>query len=399
MRKYKLWMQDIVFTDDFMFFSSGQFNGLFRTSIHSGEAEFVGFFPNDSKIQARLHSDAFQYKDEILFLPDLSDYITLYNIKKNDFVCMKFPVESSDPAMKFIPKTVMGILCGSCVYAFGGKYPCIVCYDFETRQLKVYDEGLETYKRYGYKEGMFFFSPNVCRMNNKIFIGTNTDDVIVEFNPETGKSTFYHVGKLLSNVLCSESDRIWLLEKSAKCIYAWNTHDGILQSLEIKGDLKRAQQDYKCSAVLGNEIWFFPYLYLSGLVMTVDKQSGRSDIKELFKVKNSIEHQNKLLGSVWFCKVHKNKLYFMSVLENKLYCYNDSNEQEFCMDIFTDRTKLMKLVFDHFDWCGVEKEEENLWKIECDIIDRVMLGIREQPSEEKSAPEFGKVIYSYLLKN
>lgn len=397
MRKYKLWMHNIVFTDDSMFFSSGQFNGLFRTSIHSGEAEFVGFFPNDSKIQSRLHSDAFLYKDELLFLPDLSDYITLYNIKKNDFVCMKFPVENSNPAMKFIPKTVMGILCGSCVYAFGGEYPCIVCYDFETRQLKVYDEGLETYKKYGYKDGMVFFSRNVCQMGNTILIGTYTDDVIAEFNLETGKTRFYHVGKSLSNVLCSESDRIWLLEKSAKCIYAWNTHDGILQSLEIKGNLERVQQNYQYSEILGNEIWFFPYL--SGLIMTVDRQSGRSGIKEPFEVKKSIVHQNESLGAVWFCKVHKNKLYFMSVIENKLYCYNDSNEQEFCMDIYTDRSKLMKLIFRDSDWCGVEKEKQNLWKIERDIIDRAMLGIREQPSEEKSAPEFGKVIYSYLLKN
>lgn len=394
MRKYKLWMRDIVFTDDFMFFSSGQFNGLFRTRIHSSEAEFIGFFPNDSKIQARLHSNAFQYKDEILFLPDLSDYITLYNIKKNDFVCMKFPVENSDSAMKFIPKTVVGILYGSCVYAFGGRYPCIVCYDFETRRLKVYDEGFETYKRYGYKDGMVFFSPNVCQMGNAIFIGTYTDDVIAEFNPKTGKSTFYHVGKLLSNVLCSELDRIWLIDKSERCIYAWNTFGGILQSLEIKGDLDRVQQDYQYSAILGNEIWFFPYL--SGLIMTVDKQSGRRGIKELFK--KSIVHQNKLLGAVWFCKVHENKLYFMSVSENKLYCFNSSNEQEFCMDIYTDRTILMELIFHDFDWCGVKKEMGNFWKIEYGIIDEVMLDSREQSKKETSAPGIGKIIYDYLLK-
>ena len=135
MRKQKLWASDIVFAEDNIFFSSGQFNGLFKAGLQGGEAEFINFFPYDSKLQSRLHGDAFKYNDEILFLPDLSEYITLYSIKNNNFVCMKFPVENKNPAMKYWPQVVGGIMIDSRVYAFGAKYPCVVCYDFETRKL------------------------------------------------------------------------------------------------------------------------------------------------------------------------------------------------------------------------------------------------------------------------
>ncbi len=75
MGNYKLWMSDLVFYDDNeVLFSAGQFNGLFKADLRVGKAEFISPFPNERRLQSRLHSVAIKYKDEIIFFPDLSKY-------------------------------------------------------------------------------------------------------------------------------------------------------------------------------------------------------------------------------------------------------------------------------------------------------------------------------------
>lgn len=372
MRKHKLWMNDIVFDEESIIFSSGQFNGLFRAGIYGGEAEFISFFPDDPKMQSRLHGDAFKYKDEILFLPDLSDYITLYNITQKNFTCMKFPVEDRNPTLQYWPKVVAGILVDSCVYAFGAKYPCVVCYNFETKQLKTYDEGIERFKMNGYKPETIFFSRDIYRVENSIFVRTYTNDVIVEFDIETEKFDFHPVEKQLLSDFCDEAERIWLLKE------------------------EEVGQDFQCSIFFKNKIWFFPYL--SGSIMIVDAQSGKSNTMDLFEGDTNKRHQNDALGAVWFRKIYKNKLYFMSVLENKLYCFSDNEKEEFCTDIYADRNKIIKLLFPDKKNFQEPRGEDSLWRINYDIIDAVISEDWNKTEWKRDSIEFGKAIYDHLAQ-
>ncbi len=394
MRKHKLWASDIVFTEDNIFFSSGQFNGLFKTGLHGGKAEFISFFPNDSKRQSRLYGDAFKYKDEILFLPDLSAYITLYNIAHNDFVCMKFPVENNDQAMRYWPQVVGGIMVDSCVYAFGAKYPCAVCYDFKTRQLKVYDDKIERFKRYGYKGTMPFFSRDIYLMGNSIFVRSLTCEVLVEFDTKTKKFDFHWVKEQKSGRACDDMERIWLLQDMEKSICAWNERSGLIQKVKVGELSERTEQHWQCSILFKNKMWVFPYL--TGLIEIVDIQDGKINTMNLFKISMNERHKKDALGSVWFRKVYKNRLYFMSVLENKLYCFDENDNEEFCTDLYADRDKIIRLLFQSSD--KLIDREQSLWVINYDIIDAVMLKEIGTAENRKGDIEFGKKIYGYVTK-
>lgn len=374
MRKHKLWMNDIVFDEESIIFSSGQFNGLFRAGIYGGEAEFINFFPNDPKLQSRLHGDAFKYKDEILFLPDLSDYITLYNITQKDFTCMKFPVEDENPTMQYVPKIVFGILVDSCVYAFGAKYPCVVCYNFETKQLKIYDEGIQRFEKNGYKAGTVFFSRNNYRVENSIFIRCYTnDDVIVEFDIEAKRFDFHRVEKLLLNDYCDEAERIWLLKEAV------------------------VGQKIQCNIFSKNKMWFFPYMPSS--IMIVDVQSGKGDMLDLFESDMNKWYPDAALGVVWFRKIYEDKLFFMSVLENKLYCFNDNEQEEFRAEIYADRNEMVRLLISDKRKLYEPKEEKRcLWKFNYNIIDVVETDEWKNKEQNEEHIQFGKMIYDYLSK-
>lgn len=399
MRKYKLWMKDIVFDEENIIFSSGQFNGLFRAGIYGGEAEFIDFFPNDPRLQPRLHGDAFRYKDEILFLPDLSDYITLYNIAQKDFTCMRFPVEDENPALEYWPKVDVGILVDSCVYAFGSKYPCVVCYNFETKQLKIYDEGIERFEMYGYgyKAETVFFSRDIYRVQNSIFVRSYTNNVIVEFDIKTKRFDFHRVENQSLSNFYDEADKIWLLKEEEAAVYAWNKYDGLVQRLELKRKVEEVGQNFQCHIFFKNKIWFFPYL--SGSIMIVDAKSGKSVMVDLFETDMNKWCQNDELGAVWFRKIYNDKLYFMSILENKLYCFIDNEKEEFCTDIYVNKNKIIRLLFPNKEDFREPKEEAKLlWKINYDLIDAVMADDWNKTERKGNRIEVGKAIYDYLTQ-
>lgn len=395
MRKYKLWMNDIVFDRDHIFFSAGQFNGLFRAKIYNGKAEFIGFFPNDTKRQARLHGDAFRYKDEILFLPDLSDYFSLYHITAGSFESIPFPNDGRALAsMEFWPKVVTGILAGSCVYAFGTKYPYIICYDFETKKLKRYDANLEQLKLYGYKEGEIFFLRDVCQIGNSIFIRTYTDNVIAEFDIEAEKIIFHRVGKKLAHIVCGDSEKICFLEEDASAAYVWNRHHDLLQTIKVGNELKEMQQKYSCSIFFTDKMWLFPYLY--GSIAIVGSRDGMVETMGLPIRRMNNCYPADVLNAVWFRKEYNGKLYFMSVLENKLYCFDKKGNKELCEEICADRTDVIQRVFQKSDFCELRETTDDLWSVQYDFIDAIMFGDWGQSEKKSNEVNYGKAIYDYL---
>lgn len=362
MRKHKLWMNDIVFAEENIIFASGQFNGLFKAGIHGGEAEFLNFFPNHSRLQPRLYGNTFQYQDEILFLPDLSEYITLYNIIRKDFIYIRFPIENRNPVMQYWPQVVGGILVGSCVYAFAAKYPCVVCYDFETKQLETYTEEIERFEMNGYETESVFFSQDIYQRENSIFVRSNIKDLVVEFDMETKKFDFYRAEKQSLSNFCKE-----------------------------------AGQNFQCSILFKNKIWLFPYL--SGSIMIVDVQNGKRDTLDLFEKDLNKWNSNDALGAVWFRKIYKDKLYFMSVLENKLYCFSDNEKEEFRTDFYVDKSKIIRLLFpDKKKFQEPQEEKGTLWRINYDLIDAVLSDDWDEAEQKGNQTEVGKVIYDYLTR-
>ena len=360
MGNYKLWMSDLVFYDDNeVLFSAGQFNGLFKADLRVGKAEFISPFPNERRLQSRLHSVAIKYKDEIIFFPDLSKYITIYNVRNNAFLNIEYPIENKNSTMKYLPKIVSGILVGSSVYAFSSKDPCILRYDFHTRKLKVYHDWVDEFKSYGYKENTSFFCRDICQAGKSILARTYQNNVIVEFNIESEKVLFHQIEEKTAVVICGNEDKAWLISEEGTKLYTWNIKKRMLESIEPKKELKNIR-NYQCSVEFQGEVWFFPYLYRPVLIL--DQSSNKYKIKEMFNITVDEKYSDNILGSVWFKKVYNGNLYMMSVLENKIYCFSDSNCKVFCTEIYIDRTVRNKYLLQeknmrHFS--GIMLEEED----------------------------------------
>lgn len=393
MRKHKLWMRDIAFDQNNIFFSAMQFNGLFKASIYGGEAIYMGSFPNESDSKVGLHGDVVQYKDEILFLPNLADYLALYNIKQDSFASIKFPVQEDTEVTSYLPKIASGILVGSCAYAFGCRYPCIVRYDFETGCLKYYDES-ECFKKFDPKENKSFFGIDLCLIENSIFARTCQADAIVEFDVVEEKLFFHPLKKKMSIILCGDQEKLWLFEENGMGIYTWNKWNGLSEVMQFQGYSRKNKQELVCSVQLKDEIWIFSLL--SEFVLKWNKVNKKLEEESFFCIENSQIYQNDSFASILFRKKHNDKIYLMSVLENKLYCFSENGDENYCVDIYTDRTEIVRKLFTEQTF--LNEQEDTLWSIAYGLEDFLNVVTVENKSEEYDNRQIkaGTKIYKHL---
>ena len=396
MIKYDLWMSDIVFFDNKIFFSAGQFNGLFKVDVKGGKAEFIATFPKESRLKARLHSVAIIYKDEIIFFPDLSNYITLYNVRNNTFVNIRYPIKSQNDAMKYCPKIVSGILIDSCVYAFSAKDPCIIRYNFETKELKVYDEWSEEFKAYGYRENISYFCRDICLQGNSILAKTYQNNVIVEFDLVTEKMFFHQINERTSIVLCSDADNIYFLKKNGISIYRWDGHN-LFKCAEQSSIVMDINVRYQCSACLKDELWFFPFVHDS--ILVINSKNGKVKNLDVSNIRTKKEKENVFLGAVWFRKIYDKKLFFMPVLENRICCFANSTEKVSSIEIYTDRLEVNRYLFQERNFGSLQKviiERDSLWGetlIMDDFLDLLVLSNIKKVNGKKNEIKVGKEIH------
>lgn len=68
-----------------LFFSCLDYNALYKISSGKSTPEFVGRFPHEQPLSYFLHKECFFYKDKLIFTPENSSYIQIYDIKKQKF--------------------------------------------------------------------------------------------------------------------------------------------------------------------------------------------------------------------------------------------------------------------------------------------------------------------------
>lgn len=332
MRKYNLKTQGIAFYHDKIYFSAQEFNGLFCADQQGGEALFLSKFPDLGNNKQCLHSDVLQFEEELLFLPDLSDYITLYNIRTKNFVNFKYPIISKG-AFRTYPKVATGIVVEQCAYCFGEQDPCIIKFDFVTHKIKVYDDWFQKYKKFGYREGMTCFCKDIGIIGKSIYAKTHHNGVILEFNTVTEEISFHCCSELLSSVLCCDNDNVWYFGEEGQNISCWNVVENTTRIIEFGKELQSVKKVYERSAVTNSEIWLFPY-WIELPVLVLDKKNEVFS-KRTFGV---TENLSNVPAYALFRKYYNGCLYFMPITNSRLYCIDGETGKEiYSTDIYIDK--------------------------------------------------------------
>ncbi len=90
MKNVELQFYDAYKNGDDLYFSSLEFNGLFRYNIKARKSELLGSFPKEKMLSKTLHRRIVFFDDSIYFVPYKGKGIGEYNLKTKDINCYVF---------------------------------------------------------------------------------------------------------------------------------------------------------------------------------------------------------------------------------------------------------------------------------------------------------------------
>ena len=68
-----------------LYFSSNYLNGLYKKDIRTGEVQFLGCFPKEKVGKDHLHKACYLWNDYLIFMPESSFHLHMWNINKMQF--------------------------------------------------------------------------------------------------------------------------------------------------------------------------------------------------------------------------------------------------------------------------------------------------------------------------
>lgn len=204
---------DMVSVNDDMWFSATGFNGLCRFNSQSGETEFVGCFLEEDTDRMYLHSQVGCFQNILIFSPNFSNGIDIYDIEKKEFDRIPIPEEIYRGYGKNNTKTFAMQQIKNKFIIFGFFCPVIFFVDSQTRELKIVQNMHE--KLYGslYDRSKPVFKRSSCLVGEKVFILCAQSMGILEVNLLSQLYTYIET-EIQYDTICHDGLSFWLSAKN-----------------------------------------------------------------------------------------------------------------------------------------------------------------------------------------
>lgn len=207
-----------VVIDDEMWFSNINFNGLFKINIKSYITEFVAHFPNEKINQKLLHTNCFEYKGQIVFVPARGKFVHFYNVNSGEFtsICV-FEKEVSNDAVKFCNGAIRD---GNFLYIVL-KTGEMISVNLETKEVvevKTFKEQCQKYVL-SYENFMFL---NAVVFEEKMFFALNLKDKILVWDIKNKNLSAIEIGINNISSMYEGKDFFWITSNDDEYIYSCN---------------------------------------------------------------------------------------------------------------------------------------------------------------------------------
>ncbi len=315
-----LWFNDFYLNDNRMFFSAGNFNGLFEYLINEKKLYFLGNFKNEGLLNMQLYGKIHKYKNKLIFTPMSADNIAVYDIKEKTFSAIHLPLPKIPCG--FEGKFLNSVVVEDKIIMFPGRFYCIVEYNINSEELQIHDEWYdECIKRWG-KRSYLLFSYDMVKIGNDIFLPSALTSGIFKYCLTENKYEFIDIPykcKCLST-LAYDGEYFWSVTDDGKLLILKN-NGLILKKIDVyitygeRGLVHRSVYD-------NGYIWlFFSQQSKIIKIKCYDCENEYEVIKYSEKEK---EYTNLEYHAVDFVEKKKSDIFFMSRSSRDLkYIRND----------------------------------------------------------------------------
>ncbi|MBD8497953.1 hypothetical protein [Paenibacillus arenosi] len=336
------WFSSIDFNSNDAWCSMGDSNRLSKINLETNQIEDNFIIPTERRDGYLLYSNIIQYENKIILTPHLANEIAVFDLHSLSFKKETIKKYNGNDPVKF----TKAILYKNYVFMTPYMYPAIIRYDIETGELKYYTDWYDSLHPYISDRNKPLFVNGVYSRNNLMMLAFAQDNIIMEFNMDSGSTKIHRVGNPGNNYwgMTFDGKEYWLIQNEsdkAEAIVKWNYETGeTVEYSDFPNEFIGNKKNFNEIICCGEYLLVFPRF--SNMIVKIDVATGKMsefktglDYKEGER-KSSYYH---LKCNYYFAKKHDGHVVAMSMYDNSLIN----------IDIKTEKVTKMKVELNEND--------------------------------------------------
>lgn len=238
---------DMISVDGYMWFSAVGFNGLCRLNPKSGETVIMGCFLEEKWNAEFLHSQVKSYQKKLVFAPNRSGGIDIYDVEKRKFERVELPrVNMHNNATKIYAMHQSG----NKFILFGLFMPSILFFDVLSGKIEYMQDMYERLYGSVYASTLPVFRKSSCQVGNSVYVLCAQSSAILQINILDRSYMFGNQDGLRFDTICYDGDFFWL--SSQNDIY-------LMKNWKFKKIISVDKKyRFSISKCIGNYIYYIP---------------------------------------------------------------------------------------------------------------------------------------------
>lgn len=327
------WFNDFYNDGENIFFSVGNFNGLYMYSLKDNRLLRLGRFKDEGLLGKQLYGDVYRFQNQLIFIPLSAFSIGIFNLENESFESVVLPVPKTEGGIE--SKFLNSVLYKDSIFAFPGYATYIIEYNINTKKITIHDDWYEEYINRWEKQSSLLFHFDMAQISDMVYIPSAQYNGWFQYCLSDNSYAFIEIKNI--------SERINTLAYDGR--YFWCSTNCSLAILDLNGDIVDLIGIDNVYGVQGN---FYHSAYDKGNLWLFSSQSSKAlriscnRYKEEFEIIQYCAKEKSYTSyeyhSIDFLK-RKNEEYFFLCRGNRtLYKIDDENIEKY-LEAIEDTTE------------------------------------------------------------
>lgn len=399
-------------------FTSIEFNALFKMSKNTFAVEYIGSFPNEELYRYRLYTSINEKNGKLFFAPCSACEIGVYDMYTHRFEKINIGIAKEENDLlkiKYAKKFVSSFICNNLLILIPCCYDSTVFYNTDTGELFFKDEMFAYFHgRYGdcttSLDSEFYLCWFAKRIKESeiVFDLHCNKNILVFYNLETGEFREQKIGgkyRTFSLIECKDK-HVFLYDTATDTVIKWEIDTVACSECHI---VDQVHEFHPCGVEISfvNMAVLEDWLYLipanTNLAVKINIETMEALPVDVLSRECTI--QNKEVAYLNLCNVFADRLYLWGNRSKQLIIYRKDGEvQNIQMKIpndfrnFMAENDLADLMYKNQYWFNEEQIPLNRFMNALKKLEKEKSSKNEN-QDNKDIKDNGRTIYTFLIKN
>lgn len=349
---HSVWFSCGEFDGDYAWLVCGEFNGLFKVNTQTGTTEKMFEIPEEKRDGIYLYGNILKFEDKLILVPVNGKELAVFDLSTERF--NKIPIKkiNGDKIESYLHATRYK----NYIFVTPFNSHSILRYDIKTGECKYYTSWYDKLIPYIKSENKPIFANGICVKENLLLMALAQDNLVMEFDMESGNTKFHTVGKKGNNYwnMTYDGKDYWLIQnenKNAESIVKWNYETKTTtEYFDFPSGFVGEQNNFNEIVFCGDYLLVFPRF--ANMILKIDIKTGMISEFESRLGYNEGERNssyNNLKCNYYFAKRYSdNYVLAMSMSNNSLIKIDINTEKVLSMNPESDNETHSYISFENY---------------------------------------------------